>query len=174
MNVRGDLVTLRAIEPTDATLLRELINDPEIENMLGGWSFPVSQSAQKDWIDGLTHEQNTLRCIIETETPREAIGTVILSSIDLKNGNAEVHLKIASGSPRGKGYGTDAIRAIVRYGFSELRLRCIYANIVEYNEPSVKLFKKCGFELDGVLRERLYKNGKYINILVYSILNNTI
>ncbi|MBT3751209.1 MAG: GNAT family N-acetyltransferase [Bacteroidetes bacterium] len=174
MNIKGDSVTLRAIEQTDATLLRELINDPETEKMLGGWSYPISQSAQKDWIDGLVREQDVLRCIIETETPGEAIGTVILSSVDLKNGNAEVHLKIANGSSRGKGYGTDAIRAIVSYGFSELRLRCIYANIVEYNEPSVKLFKKCGFELDGVLKERLFKNGKYINILVYSILNNAI
>ena len=174
MIIIGKNIKLRAIDYADTELLMDLINDPDIENMLRGWSYPVSQSAQKDWIDGLAREQNTLRCIIETGTQAEAIGTVILSSMDLKNGNAEVHLKIASGSPRGKGYGTDAIRAIVRYGFSELRLRCIYANIVEYNEPSVKLFKKCGFELDGVLRERLYKNGKYINILVYSILNNTI
>jgi RimJ/RimL family protein N-acetyltransferase len=174
MNIKGNIVTLRAVERSDATLLRELINDTETEKMLGGSSYPVSEHAQVAWIDGLDREQDTLRCIIENDTAGESIGTVILSSIDFKNGNAEVHLKIANGSSRGKGYGTDAIRAIVNYGFTELRLRCVYAQIIEYNEPSVKLFTKCGFELEGVLKERLFKDGKYHNVLVYSKLNNRI
>ena len=67
-----------------------------------------------------------------------------------------------------KGYGTDALKTIVHYAFNEMRLNCIYADVLEYNVPSQKLFEKCSFSKDGVLRSRIYKNGGYQNIISYS------
>ena len=61
MNLMGEKVVLRALEAKDGNLLLDMINDPTIEYMLGGWSFPVSPEAQQIWIDNLLNEKNTLR-----------------------------------------------------------------------------------------------------------------
>mgnify|MGYP001773434106 CR=1 FL=1 len=168
MNIRGKNVILRAISMKDANLLMELINDAETEKMLGGSSFPVSHEGQEKWIVAQTGRTDVLRCIVALKENEEGIGTVILSDIDTKNGVAQVHIKLDKQRGRGKGYGSDALNTIVNYAFDEMRLNCIYGDVLEYNTVSRKLFEKCGFHRDGVLRSRVYKGGRYINVVSYS------
>lgn len=168
MNIQGKNVVLRAISMKDANLLMELINDAETEKMLGGSSFPVSLEGQEKWIAAQTGRTDVLRCIVALKENEEGIGTVILSDIDTKNGVAQVHIKMDKQRGRGKGYGSDALNTIVNYAFGEMRLNCIYADVLEYNTVSQKLFEKCGFLRDGVLRSRVFKGGRYINVVSYS------
>lgn len=168
MNIQGKNVVLRAISMKDANLLMELINDAETEKMLGGSSFPVSLEGQEKWISAQTGRIDVLRCIVALKENEEGIGTVILSDIDTKNGVAQVHIKMDKQRGRGKGYGSDALNTIVNYAFGEMRLNCIYADVLEYNTVSQKLFEKCGFHRDGVLRSRAFKGGRYINVVSYS------
>lgn len=98
------------------------------------------------------------------------IGMIVLSDIDYKNGTAEIHIKLINSMiNRRKGYGYDSLKTILLYGFQELRLNCIYSNVLEYNTPSQNLFKKLGFKQEGILRERIYKNNQYNNLLSFSI-----
>ena len=168
MNIQGKNVVLRAISMKDANLLIELINDAETEKMLGGSSFPVSLEGQEKWIAAHAGRTDVLRCIVALKENEEGIGTVILSDIDTKNGVAQVHIKMDKQRGRGKGYGSDALNAIANYAFDEMRLNCIYADVLEYNTVSQKLFEKCGFHRDGVLRSRVFKGGRYINVVSYS------
>ncbi|MEG1820717.1 MAG: GNAT family N-acetyltransferase [Malacoplasma sp.] len=168
MNIIGTKVILRAIEPSDNELLLSIINDSDTEYMLGGWSFPVSVKNQEEWIDLLKYDTKILRCIICLKEQNIALGVVMLTNIDYKNGNAEVHIKLANTEVRGKGYGTDAVNAVVKYAFEELRLKLVYARINEYNIASQKMFEKSGFMVEGVLKSRIFKRGKYSNILSLS------
>lgn len=169
MNIYGEKVILRAVGIEDTDMLLTLINDPDTERMLGGNSFPVSKEAQQKWISGLADEKNILRCIISDRKSLEpGLGTIILSDIDMKNGNAQIHIKMAEERGRHKGYGTDALQTIVKYAFNEMRLNCVYAEILEYNIPSQKLFEKCGFYKEGIMRSRVYKDGSYVDVLLYS------
>ena len=171
MNIFGSKVVLRAIEPVDKEMFLEIINDPETEKMIGGLSFPVSSLEQEQWIRNQVGNKSTLRCVIaKREKPEEGIGTVILSDIDYRNGVAQVHIKLALNGARGQGVGTDALMAITKYAFDELRLNLIYAEVLAYNETSQRLFSKCGFNRDGILRERVFKNGKYVDVYSYSLL----
>ena len=114
-----------------------------------------------------------LRCtIVLRDNIDEGLGTIILSDVDNKNGVACVHIKMDKEKGRGKGYGTDALKAIIRYTFNEMRLNCICANVLEQNVLSQRLFEKCGFVKEGILRSRVYKNGHFINMISYSILKN--
>ena len=169
MNIVGDRIYLRAPELSDKELLLGIINDSETEHLLGGSSFPVSSLDQEEWIKTLKKDKNILRCIIVEKNEMFPIGTVILSDIDYKNGNAEIHIKLSK-KFRSKGYGLDTIKLIVSYGFDELRLNCIYTHINCYNLPSQKLFEKCGFVKEGVLRKRIFKKGQYHDVLCYSII----
>lgn len=169
MNIYGEKILLRALEERDNGLLRELMNDPDTEKMVCGASWPVSESDQQRWFANLKSTSQMLRTIIELRETGEAVGTLILSDIDYRNGTAELHIKLAS-QGRGKGCGTDCVRTAASYAFRELRLNCVYANILEYNTASQKLFEKCGFRKDGVLRARVYKDGAYHDVIDYSLL----
>ncbi|UJF26178.1 GNAT family N-acetyltransferase [Planococcus sp. 107-1] len=170
MNITGEKVLLRAIEISDKETLLKIINDSETENSLGGWSFPVSSFNQEDWIKNQKPNIGVLRCMIDDKKTKQVLGTAILSDIDYKNGNAEIHIKLTEDA-RGKGYGADTIKTLVEYAFNELRLKCVFASINAYNTPSQKLFEKCNFILEGRLRNRIFKKGNYHDVLVLSILN---
>jgi RimJ/RimL family protein N-acetyltransferase len=172
MNIKGENIILRAIEPEDNLMLLKMINDDETEYMLGGWSFPVSQKKQEDWTNSLKNEENILRCTIEAQD--KAVGVVILTDIDYKNGNAEVHIKLSVDDVRGKGYGTDALMTIIGYAFFELRLKCIHARVSQHNVASQSLFKKCGFNEEGILRSRFFKKGEYIDVISFSRTNENV
>ncbi|MEG1781525.1 MAG: GNAT family protein [Clostridium sp.] len=173
MNLYGEKIFLRAIEPSDKTLLLSIINNPETEAMLGGWSFPISLKQQENWIESLPYNQGTLRCIIQPLNEKEGIGTIMLTDIDYKNGNAEVHIKLTDASVRKKGYGTDAVNTIVKYAFEELRLHVVYARVSDINKASEGLFCKCGFTFEGKLQDRVYKNGTYITVSSFARVNRS-
>lgn len=172
MIIYGEKIVLRAVEAEDNDMLLELINDPETETMLGGSSWPISRAEQLSWFEKQEKKQDVLRCIVAIKETEKAVGTVILSDINQKNGTAQIHIKMSNDGGRGKGYGTDAIKTMIKYALAELRLNCIYAEILTYNEISKHLFEKCGFKQEGVLRSRVYKGGKYVDVLSYSILKS--
>lgn len=169
MNILGKKIFLRAIEIPDKDVLLSIINDESIEYELGGWSFPVSALQQEDWIRSLKSNDNTLRCMIVNCEDNQAVGTIILSEIDYKNGTAEIHIKISEKS-HGKGFGSESISLMTAYAFNELRLNCIYAYVNSYNEASQALFEKQGFMKDGNLRGRVFKRGQFHNVYSYSLL----
>ena len=172
MNIIGNKVILRAIEEWDNEILKQLVNDPETEKMIGGYSYPISKEHQLNWFHSLNDSTGgpTLRCMIADQKSKETgLGTILLSQLDWKNGTAEIHIKLVKNA-HGKGYGTDAVHTMVSYAFQELRMNCIYCNILEDNKASRKLFEKCGFEQEGVLRSRVFKGACYRNVCCYSIL----
>ncbi|MFC4557939.1 GNAT family N-acetyltransferase [Virgibacillus kekensis] len=169
MNIIGEKVLLRAIEMSDKDILLGIINDSETEYSLGGWSFPVSSINQEDWIRAQKLNEKVLRCMVSDKKDNKTLGTAILSNIDYKNGNAEIHIKLISDA-RGKGYGADTINTLIKYTFDELRLNCVYAHVNAYNIASQKLFERCGFVKEGVLRNRIYKKGEYHDVIAFSII----
>lgn len=169
MNIVGKKVILRAIEEDDLELLRDMVNDSEIENLVVGWSIPVSKQAQKNWFDRSKNDHNNIRVIIE-DKENGSVGMANIVNIDWKNRVAFHGIKISSKASRGKGIGTDAVMAIMRYAFDELQLNRLDGAIIDYNIPSKKLYSKCGWKDEGVKRKYIYKNGKYHDLIILGIL----
>lgn len=166
MILKDEVLLLRAIEERDAEVLMELINDPEVENSVCGWSYPVSLSAQKKWIENLSND-TAVRYAIEINGSVK--GVIIISAIDMKNRTANMNIKLLK-NVRGNGFATRAVKLIISYCFNELNMHCLTANVIERNIKSRKLWEKLGFCQDGILRERIYKNGSYHNIIAFSLL----
>ncbi|WP_148630478.1 GNAT family N-acetyltransferase [Bacillus sp. E214] len=165
-------IILRAIEQEDMQLMKDLINDPEIEKMVVGWSFPVSSYKQINWINNLSNDTSSVRFIIDIKNVG-AIGLASLSSIDFKNGTATVNIKLKKEEKiRNKGIGYKVITMLIDYAFRQLNLNCLVANILYYNSASQRLFEKCGFVCEGTLRNRVYKEGAYQDLLSYSLLRS--
>lgn len=168
MNLKEDKVLLRAVEKEDLSFLHVLINDAEIENMVVGWSFPVSMEKQEEWYKNI-NTPNRITYAIEYED--KIIGLAMITDIDWKNRNANIGIKICNNPQfRKKGIGTITVNLLLKYSFEELGLNMMWTNILDYNIPSQKLFEKCGFTLEGKKRECIYKNNKYNDLLFYCIL----
>lgn len=171
MELIGEKIYLRAIQEQDSDVLLTMINDSKIEKNIGGWSFPVSEIEQINWIHNLKNQRDIFRCMIVDKKTDIAVGTAIISDIDMKNGTAEFHVKLVS-TMQSKGFGKETIQLLINYCFEELRLNCLYANILGHNEKSANLFLKCGFVFEGRLRQRIFKNNKFSDILCYSIVRD--
>lgn len=169
MILTDELVILRAIEDTDAEKLMEMINDPEIENSVVGYSFPVSLTNQRKWISELKNDK-TIRYAIDYKTTGFA-GIISLSNLDFKNRSGNINIKLLK-SARGQGIAEHSVKLLISYCFDELNLNCLYAGVLEKNEASKRLWLKLGFKIDGILRQRVYKNGEYHNLIEYSILKD--
>ncbi|NLJ91422.1 MAG: GNAT family N-acetyltransferase [Clostridiales bacterium] len=170
MNIKGKFVTLRAMELEDQDMLREMINDPEIEKMVGGYSFPISKVQQNRWFEANSNNNSNIRLIIETEEDG-AIGFANLVDIDWKNRRAFHGIKIANKQFRSRGIGTDTVMAIMKYAFEELNLNRLEGTIIEYNKPSLKLYcDKCGWKIEGTKRKAVFKGNEYHDEYVLGIL----
>lgn len=167
MNINSKNFVLRAIELRDQEYLRQMLNDPIIEKNVGGWSFPISEKKQINWFQNYENDFTTLKLAIEN-IEGQFIGMIGASDIDMKNGSAEVHIKLLEANFKNKGIGTEVMSAFIDYCFQQLRLRCVYAYVLEENVASIKMLKKCYFEEEGLLRKRVYKDGSYKNIVVLS------
>ena len=174
MNIIGKKVILRALEPEDMELLRDTINDPEIEQRVIGWSFPVSKVEQMRWYERTLEDKSNRRFVIEAidESVNCPIGVVYLTDIDWKNRIASTGIKIFKNSLRRNGYATDALRALHSYAFNELQLHRIQFRILCDNAASIGLHEKCGAKREGVMREAIFKGGKYLDVYMYGLLKS--
>jgi RimJ/RimL family protein N-acetyltransferase len=169
MNIKGGRVVLRAIEHEDLPLLNQWANDPEIQGMLGGWHFPTSMKDQEAWFLSLSCNSLDQRFAIDVPG-LGLIGTANLVSIDWKNRTAFHGMLIGDESMRGKGYGVDTIRAIMRYAFDELGLWRIDTDIIVYNEASLRAYtEKCGWIEEGRRKGWYFRNGRRWDKVLYGI-----
>ena len=169
MNIRGKKITLRAIEKDDCRLIVEMFNDPEMENLVVGWSFPLSEFSQEKWIEEHYRDQHNLRFVIENEQ-KETLGIATLVEIDWKNRSAVHGIKIAKRTDRGRGIGTDVVMALMRYAFDELQLNRLETTWFATNLASEQMYLKCGWKKEGIKRQSVYKRGQYRDLVVAGVL----
>ena len=172
MNIKGKKVTLRAMTRDDMQLICDMFNDPELEDVVVGWAFPLSIEQQNRWFDnnlssnGLNH-----RFVVETEEDG-AIGISTLTDIDWKNRTAMHGIKLANKQFRTKGIGTDTVMATMRYAFDELGLHRLDGCWFDANIASKRLYTKCGWKEEGVRRECIFKHCEWRDLTMVGILDS--
>lgn len=172
MQLVGELIQLRALEPSDLDRLYKWENDASIWSVSGTLApfsrFVLEQYLASSHQDIYSNKQ--LRLMIDlTENEQEedqdmesrGIGCIDLFDFDPKNRKAGVGILIADRADRGKGYATEALNLLVDYGFDVLDLHQIYSNVRVDNENSVALFKKIGFEITGLKQDWILDGGKW-------------
>lgn len=170
MELYGKIVKLRAVEFEDLELLRQLTNDPTYEEMIVGWSFPISKREQIEWYEKEKGQNTVIRYIIETEKDG-MVGMIGLKDIDWKNGVASgAGMRIIRKEFKSKGIATDAWMTLLKYAFNELRLNRINGCALDYNKASLRVTEKVGFKVEGIQRQAIYKNGRFNDLIMLGIL----
>jgi len=98
------------------------------------------------------------------------VGVCGLTSIDWVNRRAEFSLYIAS-EYQGNGYGEAALRLLVEHGFNVLNLNSIWGEAFDGN-PAINMFKKVGFIEEGRRRQFYFREGKYIDAILFSLMRS--
>lgn len=171
MNIKGRIVTLRAATKDDMQMICDMFNDPEIEDLVVGWAFPISIEQQMKWLENNMNDVKNHRFVIET--PEDgAVGIATLTDIDWKNRCATHGIKLANKEKRARGIGTDTVMAIGRYAFDELGLHRLNGSWFEENTASKKLYTKCGWKVEGTRRSCVYKRGEWRDLSLVGILES--
>ena len=110
---------------------------------------------------------------IETLTDRRFIGKCGFTRVNWKNRLAELAILIGEKDYRGKGYGADAIEILCRFGFDEMNLHKIKAVVFSFNEAALRCYEKCGFEREGLLKQEMYREGAYHDVVVLGRIKHT-
>lgn len=71
---------------------------------------------------------------------------------------------------RGKGYGAEAVRLILRYAFYELNLNRVGLDVIEYNEQAIRTYEKAGFQLEGRVRSAVLRDGNSYDRIMMGML----
>jgi RimJ/RimL family protein N-acetyltransferase len=170
----GELVRLTAANSEkDAELLAQWSRDSDYLRLLDtDPALPRSvKRSKEDILKWVEHEQpNSLQFMIRVQADNRLIGFVGLDGILWTHGDAFVGIGIGDRAHWDKGYGTDAMRVILRYAFTELNLHRVSLDVFEYNPRAIRSYEKAGFVVEGRLRQFLRRDGRRWDMIYMGIL----
>lgn len=169
MILKGEKVTLKPIKKEDSKDFVCWRNSKFVKSsFIIQTDFTVEQ--QNAWIDKINENNDVKQFIIYLNTTNEKIGTVYLKDIDYFHEKAEFGIFLKSTEMSGKGYGSDATNAILKYAFCTLSLNKVYLRVLEKNTIAIKSYEKNHFVKEGVAYEDVKINGIFVNVVFMSIL----
>lgn len=166
--IRGKKTRLRAVEREDIPLFLRWFNDPEVRQYLSMY-MPLSVDEEERWFERQLERQDARVFAIET-VEGVHIGNIGLHDLDWKNRNAQLGVVIGEKAYWGLGYGSDAIRTLLRFAFDEMNLHRVHLRVFDFNERAIRCYRRCGFREEGCLRQGLYRGGAYHDVLLMGIL----
>jgi RimJ/RimL family protein N-acetyltransferase len=169
----GERVRLRGVRDDDLPALARWEMDPGRMATLSNRVAPTSEAAAKDWIaKWAANEKDDVGFAIETlDDPAVLIGSIKLWGARPKDRCTT--LGIALGREYiGRGYGTDATRVIVGYGFRELGLHRIQLSVAAFNPAGIRAYQKAGFVEEGRQRESVLHDGRWYDEVLMSVLDH--
>ncbi|MGD2033878.1 MAG: GNAT family protein [Bacteroidales bacterium] len=164
-------IRLRELLPEDKPVLAHLANDEKIrDNVRDSFPFPYTEKDAENFIGLCKKEDPKTTFAIDCQNELSGvIGLVPLQDIYRKS--AEIGYWI--GEPyRNKGIATVAVRQIVNYGFGELQLIRIFTGVFEHNKASQRVLEKCGFTLEAISKNAIFKNNRIMDEYRYVILKS--
>jgi len=168
----GDRVRLRAIEREDLDLLAAFDNDVELELIANDVPpRPVSRASRRQRFDEQLKEARDVVPFV-IEAGGTAIGECSLGGFDQVARTCELGIAIGDRDYWGRGYGRDAVRVLVAYGFRSFNLHKIWLAVQAGNERAVRVYRACGFADEGRLREQWYSAGHYVDVLLMGLLRS--
>ena len=148
------------------------MNDFQVTDYIGGSSKIVTYNGEKEWLDKMAKNREDINFDIVTLDEDKLIGTVSLDGFNFTDRSAVLGIFIGEEDYRSHGYGTEAIKLMLEYGFKYLNLHSIRLDVLDVNERAHKCYLKCGFKDTGCDRDSVFLNGKYYDMLHMDILEN--
>lgn len=165
--LRGRQVVLRPLGNSDLRRCVKWFSDPQVTQFLGR-TTPVTLAEEERWFrDYLRRGDEQIFAI---EVDGRHIGNLGLHRVDRVHRKADLGIVIGETAYWSRGYGSDALRAALAYGFGPLGLNKISLEVLEDNVRALRSYTKCGFVREGLHRDDVFKDGRFLNVIRMSIL----
>jgi RimJ/RimL family protein N-acetyltransferase len=100
------------------------------------------------------------------------VGNCGLIDIDWQNRSAEMGILIGEKQYWNQGFGSKAMRLLLKHGFENLNLHRLWLRVFETNQRAIRSYEKAGFTLEGKFREAQFLDGKYVDVMIMSMLHS--
>jgi RimJ/RimL family protein N-acetyltransferase len=158
---------LRPVEERDLEAIRRLRNDGSTWIHLTD-PRPLMPADQKGWLESLNLQSGRFYFVV-SDAKYPFIGLIRMDQYDPQNRSLRVGADVLP-ELRGIGYGRWIYDAILMYGFGSINLHRIWLAVLESNAHAIRLYEKKGFTHEGRLREAVFRDGRYVDYLLMSIL----
>ena len=164
----GKFVTLRALEKEDLPSLKEWRNSLHVRKSTREYKL-LNMINQKNWFESI-HQSNPPKDIMFgiLNKRKKLIGVTGLTYIDWKNRNSEISIYLSTINWQTKPEAKEVINLVMEYGFEELNLNRLYVEIFSLMKENIKLFTKMKFIKEGQLREKVWRQNKWWDTLIFS------
>ncbi len=167
--VKGKVAYLSSFFETDSQVLFSWINDRAL--VLSSSPFhPVHQANHLEWFRAIQHQSDVVIFGIRLIDDDCLVGTCQLHSISQIHRSAELQIRIGRKDARGRGIGKEACSLLLYYAFQDLNLNRVFLHVFETNEPAIRLYISSGFTKEGTLRNSVFIDGCWNNVVIMSIL----
>ena len=173
---QGTLVRLEAVdEETMSVIFSRWSRDSEYWRLMAlEPSQPYSVKTSKEWLEKERKKAapDLYVFMIKSLMDDRLIGEISLDGIQWHHGDTFVGISIGEREYWNRGYGTDAMRVILRYAFEELNLYRVTLNVFEYNSRAIRSYEKVGFRFEGREKEFLQRDGRRWDLLYMGLLRS--
>ena len=167
--IYGDKVDLKPIEMDDTPNIVKWRNNPRVrKNFIFQNEF--TEEMHCNWMNTKVKKQEVIQYIIVEKISGKSIGSIYFRDIDSYSRTAEYGIFIGEDSCTGKGYGSEAAKLFIRYGFNVLSLHRIFLRVLSNNTIAYKSYLHAGFKEEGVARDFVKLNDAYYDVTFMSIL----
>jgi RimJ/RimL family protein N-acetyltransferase len=167
----GERVKITAIKESDKPFLEEWFNDLDFMrhyDMVAG--IPKDISDINEMLDGFKGSSDRYIFAIREKSTEKLIGIAGFDEIIWSNSTAVVFIGVGQKEFRGKGFGKEAFKLLLDFGFNEMNFYKIQLTVLQYNLPAIKLYESSGFVKEGTYREYIFKDGKRHDLYLYGLL----
>lgn len=166
----GEKVELRRHRRENYRLYGEWYADPEVWRLTSWAAAPPTPASVEQLYRDREASKTEVSFAIHPRGERTPVGVISLMNISEANGSAELSVIIGPPAERHRGYGSDAISTLVRYGFEELGLNRVGLSVFEFNETAISAYKRLGFREEGRLRGALKRDGAFHDAILMATL----
>lgn len=167
----GSRVVLGPLAEDDSDVLWSWINTRELI-LYNAPYRPVHQSAHRAWFADVCQRQDLVLFAIRERNSGRLIGVCQLHTIHPVHHSAELQIRIGDAAWRGKGCGREALGMLLAIGFGDLNLRRIFLRVLADNTAAIRLYQSLGFIEEGRLREAVFVDGRYQDLLMMGLLQS--
>lgn len=144
---------------------RRWMNDPDVLRYLEARRQHHDVASLTAFIDQANASRDSLLLGMHLRTTDDHIGNIKLGPIDWDNARGEVGIIVGERSVWGQGLGTEALIALSRHAFGDLKLRKLTAGILDPNRSSVRIFEKAGYRIEAVLKEHNRLDDDWVDVI---------
>jgi RimJ/RimL family protein N-acetyltransferase len=167
--ILGKKTILRLLEKRDLKKSLAWLKDPSVNMYLSQNFREYDEIKEQKWFEFIKSSNNDIVFAIEDIKKNLHIGNCALHKINWEKGCCEMGIMIGDKDYWDKGYGSDAIKSIIKLSLSVLRLKNIVLNVYSYNKRAIKVYKKLGFKVIQIQNKEHFYDGKFWDTLVMEL-----